>query len=239
MRHRIRHLAHALHQPLDPVEHGVQVLGQRVEFVMRIAQGHAARQVAFDDLGAGAVDLVETRQHVAAHQRAADQAEQQHQPHRPGQRGGEEALRQVALVHVLRHQQVEAAGQREDAAARLARLELVLDPALIVEIDEAVRLLAIAGPGIEIADDRLLVAVGEEIEARPAMRRAADHHIGEAAQAELLVLLGEAGDLGLDDLVGLRVERPLGVPIGEGDQRRHRNGEDRDIDQNDAIRLRA
>ena len=51
------------------------------------------------------------------------------------------------------------------------------------------------------------------------MRRAADDDIGEAAQAQLLILLGQAGDLRFDDLVGLRVERALGVPVGEGDQR--------------------
>ena len=72
-------LAHALHQALDAVEHGVEILGQRVELVMRLADGHAARQIAGDDLGAGAVDRVQPRQHVAAHQGAADQAEQQDQ----------------------------------------------------------------------------------------------------------------------------------------------------------------
>ena len=59
----------------------------------------------------------------------------------------------VALVHVLRDEQIEAAGQREDAAARAARFELVLDPALIVELDEIVRMHHVRGPGVEIADD--------------------------------------------------------------------------------------
>ena len=86
-------------------------------------------------------------------------------------------------MHVLRDQQIEAAGQREDAAARAARLQLVLDPALIVELHEIVGVDHVGRPGVEIADDGLLELVGEEIESRPAMRRAADHDIGEAAQA--------------------------------------------------------
>ena len=35
VRDGIGHLAHALHQPLDAVEHAVEIFGQRVELVMR------------------------------------------------------------------------------------------------------------------------------------------------------------------------------------------------------------
>ncbi|MEJ0042659.1 MAG: hypothetical protein WDM81_10780 [Rhizomicrobium sp.] len=141
-------------------------------------------------------------------------------------------------MHVLRHQQIEIARQLEHPSARLAGLELVLDSPLIVEIDEIVARFLIGRPAVEIADDRLLEPIGEQIEPRPAMGRAADDHVGQAAQAELLVLLGQPRDLRLDDLVGLGVQRALGVPIGERDQRRHRHREDGDVDKNDAVRLR-
>ncbi len=71
------------------------------------------------------------------------------------------------------------------------------------------------------------------------MLGARHHDVAQAVEAELLVLLRQADDLGLDGLVGLRVEGALGVPIGEGDQGRDRDGEHGDVDQNDAIGLGA
>jgi len=94
--------------------------------------------------------------------------------------------------------------------------------ALIVEFEEAAGVFLGQGPGIEIAGDGTLAHVGEEIEALAGADRAAHDGVGEAHQPQALVLLGEARDFRLDGLIGLRVERALGVPIGEGDQRARR-----------------
>ena len=69
--------------------------------------------------------------------RAADEAQQQHQTDRPRQRRREQLLGQIALVHILRDQKLEAAGELEQAAARAAALQVAFDAALVVELDEA------------------------------------------------------------------------------------------------------
>ena len=55
----------------------------------------------------------------------------------------------------------------------------------------------------------------------------------------MLILLAQAGDIGLDDLVGLGVQGAARIPIGEEQQRRHRYGEQQHIDKNDAKSLGA
>ena len=66
-------LAHPGHQPLDLVEHAVQVGGELVEFVVGAGARHPVRQIAGDDALGGAVHLLDAAQHVAAHHRAAEQ----------------------------------------------------------------------------------------------------------------------------------------------------------------------
>ena len=81
-------------------------------------------------------------------------------------------------------------------------------------------------------------AVGQKIKrlALPCRERDRDR-LHQPVQAETLILLEQAGDIGLDDLVGLRVQGAARVPIGEDQQRRHRKGEQQHIDQNDTKRL--
>ena len=123
MRHRIGDFAQALHQPLDAVQHAVEIFRQHVELVMRAGHRHAAGEIAGDDFARSAVDGIQPAQHVAAHQGAAEQAEHQDQAHRPGQGGGEHALGEIAVMHILGDQQIEIAArrlQREQPPARAA-----------------------------------------------------------------------------------------------------------------------
>jgi hypothetical protein len=195
------------------------------------------RQVAGHDLAAGAIDDVQPPQHVAAHQRPAQQAQQQDQPHRPGQGGAEHAGGEKALVHILGNQQHEAARHREHAAAGAARFQLAVHRALVIEFDEIVGRHHRLRPGIQVAGDPAALVVGEKIKRLPAARRPRMHRFHQAPKAQVMILLGQAGDLGGDDLVGLPVQGAHGVPVGEGQQRGHRNGEQQHIGQHDAERL--
>ncbi len=236
VRHRIGDLAQAPHQLLDAVEHGIEIGGERVEFVIGLGDRNPARQIAGHDLLAGRVDAVEPLEQIAAHERPADQAQDQKQRHTPGQRGGEQALGLVALVDVAGDQKLEASGEREDAAAGPQRLLGCAGAADVIEFDE----LAVAGgdlgPAVEIAGDRAHSRISEEIERLPPADRARDDDLGQARQAHALVFFGQTRDLGLDDLVGLAVERALGVPIGETDDRARRQRKHEHIGQNDAER---
>ena len=83
----------------------------------------------------------------------------------------------------------------------------------------------------------MMQAVGQKIQSLPLVQRARTHRLHQARQAEMLILFLQAGDFGLDDLVGLGVQGAAGVPVGEEQQRRHRKGEQQHIDKNDAESL--
>ena len=70
-----RDLLHAGHEALDLVEHLVQADGQPVELVARAGNGNALRQVARHDGAAGGGDGLDAAQEIAAHQHAAEEAE--------------------------------------------------------------------------------------------------------------------------------------------------------------------
>jgi len=56
-------------------------------------------------------------------------------------------------------------------------------------------------------------AVGQHVERLALVQGAGADSLRQALQAEMLILLVQAGDLGLDDLVGLGVQRAAGVPF--------------------------
>ena len=109
-----------------------------------------------------------------------------------------------------------------------------IDAPFVIELNKIVRVGGDSRPGVQIARQYPMRAIGEKIKLLPAMQRAAHHALAQAAYAQALILLGQAGDLGLDDLVSLGVQSPARVPISEEQQRAHRNGEQQHIDQDDS-----
>ncbi len=121
----------------------------------------------------------------------------------------------VALVNVAGDKQMETAGQREDAAAGAAALMAVAHAALIFELDEVAGPRSICGQESRLPAIGRLLRIGQQIQRLAAADRAMEHDVGQAGQAETLIMLAQAGDLRLDHLIGLGVERALGVPVGE------------------------
>ena len=243
MRHRIRDLAQALHEPLDAVQHAVEIFRQGVELIMRARHRHPAGEIAGDDFARGPVDGIQPPQHVAAHQRPAEQAKHQDQRHGPGQGGGEHALGQVAVMHIFGDQQIEIAARRlqwEQSAASTAAVLNATQPPLIIEFDEIARIVGDGRPGIQVARQYPVLGIGQNIKlALAGMQRVIHHAFIQSANAQAQILLVEARDLGLDDLVSLGVEGAAGVPISEEQQCADRKGEKQHIDQHDAEGLGA
>ena len=165
---RIGDFAHALHQPLDAIEHAVEIFApaRRTRRAhRRSARGARNRRPRSR---AGAVDGVEPRQHVAADQGAADKAQEQHQADAPGQRGREQALGLVALMHVARDEQTKSARQRRRRGrARDGVSNSVLDAALIIELDEVARQCRVWPATRRDCRRWACSLVGEEIEPGP------------------------------------------------------------------------
>ncbi len=72
----IRHVAHAVNQLLDLVEHLVHRLREDVEIITSAARGEAARQLPADDGRCGSVDRLHPQQEIAPDQRNAERADQ-------------------------------------------------------------------------------------------------------------------------------------------------------------------
>ncbi len=66
----------ALQQLLDAVEHGVEIGGEPIEFVIAPGERHALGEVAGHDLGGGIADGVDAAQHPPRGDAAGDHGEQ-------------------------------------------------------------------------------------------------------------------------------------------------------------------
>src|SRR6202040_2599887 len=124
------------------------------EFVAALPKRQSSRQIAGHDFTAPAIDDIEPNQKNAADQDAADQSEEHHQQHRPGQRSTEETFGLVALRNVARDEQFKTAGQGEFASACPPLFWMSADTAFVIELDEIVAGIREIRPGVEIAHDR-------------------------------------------------------------------------------------
>ena len=91
----------------------------------------------------------------------------------------------------------------------------------------------------DIAGERLAGRGGHQIEARAGPQRAVLHDQDELAQAADGVLLGQAGDLGVDRLGDLLGDEAAGIEREIGEQRRRVERKYHQIDQREPERGRA
>lgn len=110
-------------------------------------------------------------------------------------------------------------------------LGLATDLAAIFKIEPAEHILLGFRPGREIPGEREAAGPGEQIKAVALVAATLGDDIGQAAQTAHAILLGEAGDLGLDRLVRLAHGDAGRSPIDEAEQHEHRDQEQREIKQ--------
>ena len=91
----------------------------------------------------------------------------------------------------------------------------------------------------DIACEPLARAGGHQIKARARSARSRIHNEDEAANAALAVLLGQAGDLGIDRLSDLLGDQPTRIPGEIDEQESGEQREDGQIDQRQLERRRA
>ena len=90
VRDGVRHLAHAVHQPADAVEHVVDRLGKLVELVAAAGDAHAAAEIAGGDRGGGGRDIGQRAAEQAAHDEGAGQRHHRDHDQPPQQRVGQQ-----------------------------------------------------------------------------------------------------------------------------------------------------
>ena len=145
-------------------------------------------------------------QHVAAHQRAADQAQQQDQPHRPGQGGGEHALGQIAVMHILARPAAEmppASGKTRPRARRVSESPFSGAHSRIRRSCPVRR--RDVRPESRLPATIRCRRVGQKIERLAAMQGAVHARFARPA-GPAADIARQPGDFGFDDLVGLGVE---------------------------------
>ncbi len=134
-------LAHPGHQPLDLIEHAVEIVGELVELVAAIvvvgAARHPVREIAGDDPLGGAVHLLDPAQHVAAHQRAAEQPDAERAQPRPQERRLDPVAERRRVADVAPDQKAIAVRDDEQRAARRMRHLPALLPHLDLERQRA------------------------------------------------------------------------------------------------------
>ncbi len=109
----------ARHQRFDAVEHGVEVVGETVEFVAGAGDRQPVAEIAFHDVARRLGHGVDAVQHAPRDEEAAGEAEHDHDRHRPTPRREHDVVEPLALLEVAADQQAEAAGQFEHAHQRV------------------------------------------------------------------------------------------------------------------------
>ncbi len=234
MRDVVGDLAHALQQPLDLVEHRIEVGGELVELVARARS--AMRWPSSPAMICRVSRFIAStrREHAAAHHEAAGEAEQQRQREAPADALLDQRLDLQALLDLAPDQQAEAAGQREARGAGAPRLEPSSSPRT-----STLKLSQPSGPGstwgqrLDVAGDPAAGRIDQQVDAgalRMGLAAPLDD-LAQAQQALAAVLLGEPGDLGLDGVGGLALEHARGRDVEQPEQRQRRDPEQREVDQ--------
>jgi len=216
----VRDAAHVLHEPLDAVQHLVQILRELIEVVTRSPRRDAARQISGHDAPARLVDAFDAPQGAARHRGATREGEQRRYPEPPRERPRDELVCLLQLVHVATDQQVKSAAQAERSRAGAVRALGITGCPAELEIEPAVGIGGRIRPTIEITGERREAPIGEKVDSA-AVRSAREplldgaHETLESGQP---IALGEARDLGLDGRIGLARHVAGGGPVDEREQ---------------------
>ena len=106
------------HQRLDPLQHGVEIFRQPIEFVAAAPDRQPPAEIAGHDALGGAGHGVDTPQHPPRDKDAAAEPEHDHDQHRPLRGLGDDAEQPPALFEIAADQQAKAAGQFGDPHQR-------------------------------------------------------------------------------------------------------------------------
>ena len=112
-------LLQAVHQRLDALEHGVEIVGQPVEFVAGAGDRQPLAEIAGHDGAGGLGHGVDAPQHAAGDEEAAGEAEHDDDRDRPAPGREHDVVEPLALLEIAADQQAEAAGQLEHPHQRV------------------------------------------------------------------------------------------------------------------------
>ena len=224
-------LLEAPHQRLDPLQHDVEVDREPVELVVGAGDRQPAGEIAGHDgarrLGHG----VDAAQHAARDEEAAGQPEHDDQRDRPLPGGENDVVEPLALLEIAADQQAEAARQLEHAHQRVMLGAFRIVEAAIDRLGPAGVLEHALAEQADIAGEPVAAERGDEIEARSRPARARVDDEDQPPDAALVVLLGQAGDFGVDRASNLLGDQTPRVPGEIAEQERRKQREHGEIDQ--------
>ena len=238
MRRAVEHRAHAQRELLDLVEHGVDFPGQRIDFIIRVANRQALRQIAAHDLRRHRRNRARLRQNAPPHPKAAAQAQQQGHHHRGDQSAHHEALHVLPLLHVVSHQHAIAAGQRETLRAHFVLAGFIAERHRYLEQEP----LPLAGielrPRRHIAGDRAQLRVHHQVHraAHVLILGALFDQLDEIAARQHQHLFAQPLHLGFDQIVGAAVDHARHGEVDRAQERGRAAGERDRIHDGDAER---
>ena len=117
----VRHLLEAGHQRFDPLQHGVEIVRQPIEFVAAASHRQPAAEVALHDPSCGAGHGVDPAQHASRNEHATGEPQHHNDQHRPLRGLGDDAEDAPALFEIATDQQAKAAAQFIDPHQRAMR----------------------------------------------------------------------------------------------------------------------
>ena len=162
----------AVHQRLDPLQHGIEVFREAIEFVAAAPDRQASGEVAGHDALGGAGHGVDPLQHPPRHEDAAADAEHDDDQQRPLRGLGDDAEQPPPFLQVAADQQAETVGEFGDAHQRAVIGRVLLVEPAIGGFRPADRRHHARRQRADIAANRLSGRRGDEIEIGAGPQRA-------------------------------------------------------------------
>ncbi len=228
-----------MHERLDALEHGVEVVGEPVELVAGAGDRQPPGEVAVHDLARGLGHRVDAPEHPAGDEQTARHPEHDHDRERPAAGREHDLAQALALLEVAADQQAKTRRELEHAHQRVVLCAVVIVEAAIGGLGPAWGLEDAGRERADIAREPLPGRGRHQIKARTGTPGARVDDEDEAADAALAVLLGEPGDLGIDRLGDLLGDQPAGVPGEIAQQEGREQHENSEIDERQLERRRA
>ena len=222
----------AVEQVLDALQHGVEAVGEAVELVAAAGHLQPAGQVAAHDRAARGGQRIDAFQHAPADEHPGQRRQGDHQRQGPGQCLRDDVAELLALAEVAADQHVVATGQVDELDKGEMVLALAGIPLVADDDGIAARVVQQSlGDVGDIAGERMLGGVGNQIEAGAGLAAAGLDGVDKTGQPAAARLIGKAGQVGGDRLAQLLGEHFVGGIGDVDDEGDGEDREDRDIDR--------
>ena len=231
MRDIVGHLLESVHERLDALKHCIEVRREPIELVARARDRQPAGEIAVHDLARRLRHRVHALEDPSRHKESAGDTEDDDDRQRPAAGSEHDVIQAFPLFEIAPDQETKSGRQLKHPNQGMMLRAIGIVQAPVGGFGPARRLENARGQRSDIAGQSLARARSHEIKARARPTRPRVDDKDKPADTALAVLLGQAGDLGINRLRDLLGDQPARVPGEIREQEHGKQREHSEVDQ--------